>query len=283
MSNNLKEITINIPHLKLKALQFGDPNGPPILAAHGWLDNAASFIPIAHYLKNYNLIAVDLPGHGHSEHRPKNAYLHLIDDVVDLIAVMRELGWHKCSLLGHSMGGALLSVLAGTIPEQITHLGLIDILGPLIAPASELPKLLYSATHQYPKLNNKRLPKYNSIKEAIQARLNAAKMDESSAKLIIDRGLQQLHDGYVWRTDPKLLLKPLFMFSEEQANSFLTNIKAKTCLLYPDNGWEPGKILFPQRIKLVKNITVHNIEGRHHVHMDDPAITGKILNEFFSS
>ncbi|MFY0450190.1 alpha/beta hydrolase, partial [Xanthomonas codiaei] len=39
-----------------------------ILALHGWLDNAASFVPLSAHLQapDLDLVLLDLPGHGHS-------------------------------------------------------------------------------------------------------------------------------------------------------------------------------------------------------------------------
>ena len=53
----------------LAALRGGDPQGPKLLALHGWLDNAASFAPMAAHLAAFDLVALDLPGHGASSHR----------------------------------------------------------------------------------------------------------------------------------------------------------------------------------------------------------------------
>ena len=45
----------------------GDPQNPWVIALHGWLDNAASFNALAPLLKDVYVIALDLPGHGHSD------------------------------------------------------------------------------------------------------------------------------------------------------------------------------------------------------------------------
>ncbi|EXJ09220.1 alpha/beta fold hydrolase [Nitrincola nitratireducens] len=67
----MQETHFKLPHITLSALVQGEPGSPPVLALHGWLDNAASFRALARHLPQVNLIAVDLAGHGFSEHRPK--------------------------------------------------------------------------------------------------------------------------------------------------------------------------------------------------------------------
>ena len=56
------------PYGRLTALRGG--TGTPVLALHGWLDNAASFVPLAAHLRDIDLVALDLPGHGASAHLP---------------------------------------------------------------------------------------------------------------------------------------------------------------------------------------------------------------------
>ena len=42
----MQEISINTARGKMTALQSGNPDGEKILCLHGWLDNAASFVPL---------------------------------------------------------------------------------------------------------------------------------------------------------------------------------------------------------------------------------------------
>lgn len=68
------ELRITTSLGELSALQWGQPDAPPLLALHGWLDNAASFARLAPLLaKHRRAIALDMPGHGHSAHLPPNA------------------------------------------------------------------------------------------------------------------------------------------------------------------------------------------------------------------
>ena len=51
--------------------------GYPILALHGWLDNALSFASLAPLLTDYHMIALDLSGQGLSDHRSPDATYHI--------------------------------------------------------------------------------------------------------------------------------------------------------------------------------------------------------------
>ena len=65
----------------LTGLRWGSASDLPVLALHGWLDNASSFAPLASHLSGFQLLALDLPGHGHSQHRPPGMRYHLLDYV----------------------------------------------------------------------------------------------------------------------------------------------------------------------------------------------------------
>ncbi|MFW5926442.1 MAG: alpha/beta fold hydrolase [Wenzhouxiangella sp.] len=109
--------------------------GARVLALHGWLDNANSFRALVEVLEDCDLVAIDFPGHGHSQPRPPGTRYHFDDYVFDVVAVLDDLGWPRCHLLGHSLGGAVASVVAGAAPDQVRSVTLIEGLGPLSLPA----------------------------------------------------------------------------------------------------------------------------------------------------
>ena len=88
---------------ELAALQWGDAAAPPLLALHGWLDNAASFARLAPLLaRQRRVIALDLPGHGRSAHMPEPARrYHVVDQVDAVLDFADALGFDRFDLLGH--------------------------------------------------------------------------------------------------------------------------------------------------------------------------------------
>lgn len=277
-----EELQIEISGMKIAALAWGPKDGKPILALHGWLDNAASFIPLAPYLSAFRVIAIDLPGHGLSSHIQRGIYFHFIDLIPYTLEVTRQLGWKKFGLLGHSLGAGVATLIAGACPEHVTALALIDGLGPITIDEQQLPDLMHKSIDDYARLPDKKMTYYPSKEHAIEARLAVSKMERKSVELLVERGLEHKKNGFVWRTDPRLLCKTLAMFSETQVISFLKRITSKTCLFRPSPGWPFDEKLFTERIGYMQDIEVHRIEGNHHIHMDNPAIVGPILSEFFT-
>ena len=97
----LHEIVLDTPYGRLTGLRGG--NGTPVLALHGWLDNAASWIPLAPHLHDIDLVALDLPGHGTSPHLPVGAEYALAGTVHTVLDAADALGWDRFAVLGLSL------------------------------------------------------------------------------------------------------------------------------------------------------------------------------------
>ena len=66
MSAQVEEVRLSLGHIELAAHLFGPADGLPVIALHGWLDNANSFSRLAPQLKGLRIVALDLAGHGYS-------------------------------------------------------------------------------------------------------------------------------------------------------------------------------------------------------------------------
>ena len=99
--NQPEELEIQTSSIRLVAKCWGNPNGLPVLAFHGWLDNAATFDNLAPLLPELRIMSLDLPGHGHSDHRPSGSAYYFIDLVMVVIEVADVLGLESFSLHHH--------------------------------------------------------------------------------------------------------------------------------------------------------------------------------------
>lgn len=259
---------------------WGTPKSPPLLAMHGWLDNLASFEGVAPLLaKTHYVVAIDLPGHGLSDPAPPG-YIHLLDTVGIVTQLLDNLGWERTAILGHSLGAAIGCLVAGTFPERISQLCLIDALGPYTCPSSQTATHVRKVIEDYQKLSRKKTPLYHNAAGAVAARLRVTPMSDTGAKALVHRGLKKEGEAYRWRTDQRLTVPPMSMLSEEQLESFLKQITAAACLIRPDGGWPFGEALFISRSACFKHLDVHCMAGNHHVHIDEPEKVAALFHNF---
>src|SRR5205085_3995931 len=110
------------------------------------------------YLREFDVVALDLPGHGGSDHRAPGYDYMLVDWIHDVLDALDALGWQRTRLLGHSMGGAISTMVAVAAPERIERLALIEALGPLAGEAADAGTRLRTAVRARRALDSRRPP-----------------------------------------------------------------------------------------------------------------------------
>lgn len=109
---------------QLSGLRWGDGE-PELVLVHGGAQNAHTFDTVALALQR-PLLALDLPGHGHSDPSP---FAHSAYDrhAHDLEVALSELTARALPLVGMSLGGMCSIVVAAERPDLVSSLTLIDI------------------------------------------------------------------------------------------------------------------------------------------------------------
>ncbi len=282
-----EEINLTLPHLTLAAQAWGPEDGTPVLAFHGWLDNAATFerlLPVLltrPELPPLRVVSLDLPGHGYSEHRPPGIAYHFVDMVPEILQVADQLGWEQFLVLGHSMGAALATLVAAVAPERVTHALLIDGLGPVSAKQEDACTTLKTSIRQEARLVEKQKPVYATVEDAVKARLGVGGISEPAVRSLVNRGVQRCHEGFTWRADSALRVKSRHYFSEEQVRSFVTAIECPVLAIEAaQTNLEYWRDLIRDRSQLVSKIEYVVLPGQHHLHLDDPEPVAATLASF---
>ncbi len=277
---NFEEMRIALPHLNIAARRSGNSAGPKLLAIHGWLDNAASFEPISPWFEDFDMVAIDLPGHGRSDHRPRGAWYHYIDYLHDVSTCIEALQWQRFSLLGHSLGGAVCSVLAAALPERVDRLYLIEALGPMSTPAEKTLGLLRAALADRAGIDAKQLRVFPDLEAPQAARRQHPQLplSEAAAKALVTRGTRAVDGGYVWSSDPRLTLTSAMRMTEEQVSNCLEGIQCRAHLVLAEPAMPFVEYArMSDRMTLVPTLDVTRIQGTHHLHMDIPEQVAKSL------
>jgi pimeloyl-ACP methyl ester carboxylesterase len=269
MSLNVEEVRLRLPHIELAAHLYGPEDGIPVIALHGWLDNAASFARLAPLLPGLRIVALDLAGHGHSDHRPAGASYPIWEYIQDVLQVAEQFGWQQFALLGHSMGAIISVLLAASLPERVTRLALIDGLIPFTGEADSAPQKLGEALRAQMALAGKRKPVYEVFERAVQARLQGVgAVSLEAAELLARRGLMPVPGGYTWRTDSRLTLPSPLRLTHAHAMAFVRNLQCPVKLVVAEQGMLLAQ---PNFMQLLDGLVVEcqPLPGGHHLHLDD--------------
>lgn len=281
-ASGLREIALDTAFGRITGLRGGEPGARPVLALHGWLDNAASFVPLAPYLRGIDLVALDLPGHGASAHLPLGADYSLAGTVHAVLDVADGLGWNRFALLGHSMGAAISSILSAAVPERVERFLAIEALGALSDTADHTAARLRESVTARRALVGKRLRVFAELNTAVHARMAANGLSEPVARLLVERGVVAVEGGYSWSSDPRLTITTAVRMIEEQVRDLLANIECPTRVIYAD----PPPSYFPdalrrERAGLLRHGELFVVPGSHHLHMEDPAAVAAVIGDFF--
>lgn len=282
----MQEFVVDTVFGRLSGLRNGRAQAPKLLALHGWLDNAASYVPLAPWFDGFDLVAPDLPGHGASAHLPAAAEYTLVTAARAALAVADALGWERFHLLGHSLGGATASFVAAAVPQRVDKLLLIEALGSLAEPEQRVGARLREAFAGMAALGGKQLRVFSDIATAIRARMLANDLSEPVARLLVERGVAPVRGeggaaGFVWRSDPRLTLTSALRMSEEQMRWLIRAIDSPTCMVWAD----PAQSYMPdavrrERATLLRDGELHTRAGTHHLHMEQPQVVGELFREF---
>lgn len=278
--NDIKEIEFTLGQQKIAALTNNNNDAPILLCLHGWLDNAASFLPLLPYLGDYHVIAIDWPGHGMSSHRSADAHYHFIDWVYDLVQLFDKQQWSNIDIVAHSMGGMVASAFAAAFPEHVKTLTLIDSIGFLTLASEKTTGQLRQGMLSRLSRGDSKNRFHPTLSSAVTARTMVSDLNKQCAELIVKRGIVQVEHGIKWRSDGRLRAVSPYRLTIEQAQQLISDVTVPSQLLYGDKGMEMVNLGLKTFAGLFDSLLTHELVGGHHVHMEQPKKTAQLITDF---
>lgn len=279
-----RELRFKVNELEFAALEWGRAGQLPVLALHGWLDNAATFYKLAPQLHHVHIVAPDLAGHGQSEYRPGQTAYTPWDDINDIFAIADYLGWQRFVLLGHSRGAIIGSLAAGTFPERFIGLGLIEGLLPEPALPQDAPTQLANAINGLRAAQQKTPSVYTNMDVAIKARERGLfPLSNAAATALTERGVVARQGGFSWSYDRRLMAPSVLKLTREQLAAFVHRINVPVKLLLAKNGLPKLYANYLEEVEKFTQIDYEILEGGHHLHMEQESLLiAEKLNTFFA-
>jgi len=259
--------TFELLNGQLSGVKFG--HGKKVLALHGYLDHALSFKALSVFLPNYEIWCLDLPGHGLSAPLPDQDGTFILNWLPLLGRALDELDWDDFTILGHSMGAVVSQLLAG-VDQRISNLVSLDALGTISSTQEE-------NLDRFQKLfngRNKRFPTrfYNDYQSLVKSRETGLfPLSAKSAAIMGKRAVGYSDQGWFHRYDRKLRDESIWRLSESDTQAWLARIQCSVHLaLFNAHQWPQYKPVMKQRIATIQSISVVEMPGSHHLHLESP-------------
>ena len=175
---------------RLSALVWQDRD-PELVLLHGGSQNAHTWDTVAMALGR-PLVALDLPGHGHSDGPGDRSggQLDVHGNAADVAAAIRQLAPAAQAVIGMSLGGLTAIALSAEAPELVRRLVLVDVLPGVKAQRAQHITDFVSGPASFA-----------SLDELLErtARFNPARSRSSLRRGILHNAEQQPDGTWIWR------------------------------------------------------------------------------------
>ncbi len=191
--------------------EWGDPDDPPLVLAHGGFDFAGTFDVFAPLLAagGWRVVSWDQRGHGDSDHA---ALYQWEADIRDCLAVVDDVGTGPIPIVGHSKGGSVTTQLAAVLPARVSAVANIDGV-PSRRTMTDVQdhdrtKLLAAELsawldHRRRTATNQRKPGTIAELAERRARMNP-RLSREWLEYLVPIGARRDPDGWRWKIDPAL-------------------------------------------------------------------------------
>lgn len=282
--------------LSVLELPANKPSASPLIIVHGLRDCAQAFVPLAtnHLTDIHRVLLPDHRGHGLSPHSDAYAVGNFLLDLHNVIITLAD---GPVALLGHSLGGHIVSQYAALFPELVTRVIIVEGLGPPKRP-HEGNEVLEAQTYRHMLLEwlspstSKDLGSLASA--ASRLKRNNPRLPEAEALRLAEHLTRRENEHLHWNFDSRA--NSVFLGKRrEQDAAYWRQVKAPTCIVSGTLSYE-----YWGRQMAQDNFTGQFAEGEmearadefphhehhwfdksgHMVHYDEPDRLGTLCRKF---
>lgn len=265
--------------LALKSLEFIKTTLPPIIVLHGLFGSKQNWTTMSKSLTkkmNRPVIPLDLRNHGDSPHSDVHNYRAMAEDVDKFV---RDNGFERAGLIGHSMGGKVAMLLALQNKSWLDKTCIVD-----MSPINQEPGSTASFGSYVDAM--KKLGEKEITDMRMADKLLAVDVPDLPTRQFLLLNLREVRD-------PESTSKRTYSWkiNLDSIGNSLTELYK-----FPTEGLHEGEVLFiggglsdyirpkylPQIIKLFPKAKVITIAGAGHVvHAEKPKEFSEAILEFF--
>ena len=283
---------LTVRGLRYHVRHWGREGAPKLFMVHGWMDVSASFQFVVDELAgDWHVIAPDWRGFGLSEKTHSDTYW-FPDYLADLVAILDHYApGEAVNLLGHSMGGNVVSSYAGVRPARIRKLVNLEGFGLPSARPEDAPRRLAAWMDE---LNAPPSLRTYPDRQAVAARLqktNPRLSDERADFLSLHWSAQNTDGQWEILGDPNHKKHSPLLYHVEEVMACWKLITAPVLWVEAEdtNMWlwmgpkEQARAEIDRRLGHLARVTPKMMpDAGHMLHHDQPALLARMLEDFLA-
>lgn len=288
----IQEIQIPVQYGHIAAKLWGSGKDRPILALHGWQDNAGTWDPLVPQIfKERSILAIDFPGHGLSSWIPPGTMYYQWELPRIILYLKKYFNWDKVSLLSHSMGAIAGLRYSCLYPDDVDFFIAIDSLiyddYDLNLVIGKYPQLMEKGLTAQTRLD--KVPPLYTMEEMCKVwhRGTNKSVNLESVPYLMTRGAKQSKldsTKYYFSRDSRLKYVLFNPENKQFVEALARRLKCPTLYIKAnDSPYSADTHAVEMRDVVEKNnekFELHFVPGTHHVHLNDPQTVAPLILNF---
>lgn len=281
---------VSIRGIHTHVRHWGNVGAPKIFMVHGWMDVAASFQFVVDCLRqDWHVIAPDLRGFGLTKSPQVDSYW-FPDYIADIDALLLHYSPDApVNLLGHSLGGNVVTVYAGVRPERIAKLIDLEGFGLPVTHPKQAPgryRKWLDELRDFPTM-----PVYQSVEQVAQRlqKTNPRLPDERAAFLAQHWSQKNAQGQWEILGDPAHKLTSPLLYHVEEMMACWQKITSPVLWVEAEDTdiwrWmgpkEEARKEIDRRIAFIPQVITKMMpDAGHMLHHDQPALLARWIEDF---